>query len=61
MWIQYSTMEWKEMLLMGPYVTHGTHQKVGVWGKVWGVILGCDTLLFIFNSKLILFIQNKIF
>ena len=37
MWIQYSTMEWKEVLLIGPLCsTKGTHQKVGAWKKIWG-------------------------
>ena len=45
MWIQYSTMEWKEVLLIGPYITNGTHQKVGVWKKLWGVILECHNFI----------------
>ena len=36
MWIQYSTMEWKEVLLLGPCVVQGHAPEGGHMGKNYG-------------------------
>ena len=43
MWIPYSTMEWKEALLIGPCIVPRAHTRRWVHGKIMGggVILGC--------------------